>query len=160
MKIPPEQYYQSLPRKYMSAGALFLNEKNEALLVKPNYKEFWEIPGGMVNENESPQAACVREVKEELDLECDPNLLLIMDFSKKNGIKGDSLQFVFFGGLLTNKQIDSIELQKDELNEFGFFDINNLPVLNEKMKIRLPQAFRSLTEGKTIFYENKANISR
>ena len=30
--------------KYMSAGALFFNERAELLLVKPTYKEGWEIP--------------------------------------------------------------------------------------------------------------------
>ena len=39
-------YYKNLPRKRMGSGALFFNSKDEALIVKPNYKDHWEIPGG------------------------------------------------------------------------------------------------------------------
>jgi 8-oxo-dGTP pyrophosphatase MutT (NUDIX family) len=35
-------------------------------LLEPTYKEDWEIPGGIIEENESPREACKREVLEEL----------------------------------------------------------------------------------------------
>ena len=55
-------YYESLPKKRMGAGCLFFNERNEVLLVKPTYKPGWEIPGGVVEDNESPKQCCQREV--------------------------------------------------------------------------------------------------
>ncbi len=33
--------YEQLPKKRMAAGALFLNERQEILIVKPAYREFW-----------------------------------------------------------------------------------------------------------------------
>lgn len=57
------QYYKGLPKKRMGVGALFLNDKNEILIVKPSYKDHWSVPGGVVDENESPRQACIREVK-------------------------------------------------------------------------------------------------
>ena len=155
MHIPPEQYYKELPRKYISAGALFFNENDEILFVKPNYKEYWEIPGGIVEENESPQAACIREVKEELGIDFAPNKLLVVDYSGKNGFKGDSLQFVFLGGRI---EPSLITLQGSELTGYKFFPIDNLPHLNGKMRKRLPEAFRAYKENRTIFYENEANL--
>ena len=62
-------YQRSLPKKRMSAGALFFDEAGRLLVVEPAYKSNWEIPGGAVELNESPRQACVREVKEELGLE-------------------------------------------------------------------------------------------
>lgn len=33
------------------------------------YKDYWELPGGKIEMNESPEEALVREIKEELDTE-------------------------------------------------------------------------------------------
>ncbi|MCX6716561.1 MAG: NUDIX hydrolase [Candidatus Taylorbacteria bacterium] len=61
-------YYKNLPKKRMGAGAIFLNEKDEILIVKPSYKDFWSMAGGVVEKNESPKDACIREVKEEIGI--------------------------------------------------------------------------------------------
>jgi ADP-ribose pyrophosphatase YjhB (NUDIX family) len=48
------KYYESLPRKLMAAGVIFRDERDRILLVEPNYKPDWEIPGGIVEAGESP----------------------------------------------------------------------------------------------------------
>ena len=62
-------YYNTLPKKRMGASALFLDTQNNLLLVKPTYRPFWLLTGGVIEENESPRIACLREVKEELGLD-------------------------------------------------------------------------------------------
>jgi ADP-ribose pyrophosphatase YjhB (NUDIX family) len=57
--------WENLPRKTMSSGALFLNKEGKFIITNPNYKEGWNVPGGMVDPNESPAEAFKREVKEE-----------------------------------------------------------------------------------------------
>ncbi len=43
----------------VAAGVLFRDAAGRVLLVKPTYKDGWEIPGGYVERGESPHAAAV-----------------------------------------------------------------------------------------------------
>ena len=53
-------------------AAIIRNEKQEILLVlRPSNKSFgdyWELPGGKINDGEKPEKAIIREIKEELNL--------------------------------------------------------------------------------------------
>ena len=65
----------------VAAGALFFDEQDNVLLVKPTYKDGWDIPGGYVEPGETPIEACQREVKEELGLELPVRRLLVVDWA-------------------------------------------------------------------------------
>jgi 8-oxo-dGTP pyrophosphatase MutT (NUDIX family) len=52
----------------MAAGVLLTDAAERVLIVEPVYKDYWEIPGGTVDANESPYAAACRELVEELGL--------------------------------------------------------------------------------------------
>lgn len=149
--LPPEEYYKNLPRKYIGSGGLFLNDKGEVLIVKPKYKDQWEIPGGVAETNESPQEAFMREIKEELGLDIKPNQLLVYDFSSKVGFKGDAIMMVFFGGILTPDQIAKIKLPADELTEFRFVAANDaIALVTEKLAKRLPKALVAYKDSQCI----------
>ena len=75
--LPPDQYIASLARKRMAAGVLFRDEDGRVLLVDPTYKPTWDLPGGAVEKEESPHAACRREVTEELGLDRPPGRVLV-----------------------------------------------------------------------------------
>lgn len=144
INLPPEEYYNSLPRKYIGSGALFLNDKDEVLIVKPKYKEGWEIPGGIVEPNESPQEACEREVKEETGLSIKARQLLVFDFRSKEGFKGDGIMMVFLGGVLTDNEISRIKLPTEELSEFRFVPIEEATKLvTERLVKRLPKVLKA-----------------
>jgi hypothetical protein len=78
--LPPDQYVASLARKRMAAGALFRDAAGGVLLVNPVYKPTWGMPGGAVEAEESPHAACRREVAEELGLDRVPGRVLAVDW--------------------------------------------------------------------------------
>ena len=59
-------FIATLPTRRLAAGALIRNERGEMLLVKPNYKDGWILPGGTVEAGEAPKPGCEREIVEEL----------------------------------------------------------------------------------------------
>lgn len=146
----------SLPKKRMGAGCLFYGEQKRVMLVKPTYKPDWEIPGGIVELNESPKQCCQREVREELGIERDVSGLLVVDYNSPMEDRTESLMFIFNGGVLTSSEIKSIQLSRDELSEFRFFAPDALP--KEMMSIlrsRVLMALQQTSQGNGIYLENQ-----
>ena len=115
-------FYKSLPAKRMGAGILFFNLQKEFLIVQPSYKDTWEIPGGIVELNESPRQAALREVSEELGLAINPATLSLMcvEYMFEGVEKTEALMFIFSGGMLTDSQIAEIKLEEAELKSYRF----------------------------------------
>jgi len=90
----------------MAAGALILTRKDELLIVKISYKNYWSIPGGVIEEKESPKQGCIREIKEEIGLEIKDIKFLCVDYTTADTSKDkdESLQFIFSGGKLTDEK--------------------------------------------------------
>src|SRR5437763_155572 len=93
-------YVAGLARLRAAAGALFFDEVGRVLLVKPVYKGDWEIPGGVLERGESPRAACIREVREELGITPPIGRLLGVDWVPPQGVWDAGWMFVFDGGVL------------------------------------------------------------
>jgi len=54
-----------VPRIPASASAMIFDVDGRLLVLKPNYKKGWTIPGGQIEpEGESPWEACRRETRE------------------------------------------------------------------------------------------------
>src|SRR2546429_7519172 len=104
--------FEAMSKKRMAASALFLNEQGGVLIVKPTYRPDWLLPGGLVEDDESPRQACAREIKEELSIETPLDKLLCVEYLSDDTQQTESVQFVFYGGLITTSQISSIALPK------------------------------------------------
>ncbi len=66
------------PLLLVAAAALIDTEGRVLISQRPQHKALgglWEFPGGKVEPGESPEAALVRELKEELDLTVEPDCL-------------------------------------------------------------------------------------
>ena len=149
------EYYKNLPRKRMSSGALFLNKNGEVLIVKPGYKDHWSIPGGIVEENESPKSACVREVKEEIGLDLvEPGFLCVDHVSAKDG-KDESLQFIFDGGTLEDNTIKNIVLDQKEIVEYRCVRLSEAErLLSNNLKIKISRCLAAIKNNKSVYLEN------
>lgn len=149
------EYYKNLPKKRMGAGTLILNENDEILIVKPSYKDHWSIAGGSVDENESPREACIREVKEEIGIDLKEVKFLCVDYAPNVGEKGESLQFIFFGGKLGENEIGKIRIDEKEIVEYRFMTITKaLPLLSEELGARLLKCSDALNNNTAIYLEN------
>jgi ADP-ribose pyrophosphatase YjhB (NUDIX family) len=132
----------------MGAGALLVDESGRILLVEPSYKPVWEIPGGVIEKDESPKACVVREIKEELGLKVAVGRLLIVDYNAPTEEKSESLMFIFDGGVLTCAEMDTIQLQQEELLSFKFFEPTQLPTnLSSTLRQRILTAYQRRADG-------------
>ena len=118
--LPPDQYVASLARKRMAATAFFRDDEGRVLLVNPVYKDDVGPPGGAVEAEESPHAACRREVAEELGLDRPPGRVLAVDWVPSRPERPEGLIVVYDGGVLSKAEIEEIVLADGELAEFAF----------------------------------------
>lgn len=119
-------WYRALPAKRTSAGVLFTDAGSGVLLVRPTYKEYWEIPGGMVETGESPHEAAAREIAEELGIDRPIGRLLCVDWVPPRDPKTDGLMFLFDGGRLESDEVAAIVLRSEELSEHRFVNVDVL----------------------------------
>jgi 8-oxo-dGTP diphosphatase len=120
--LPPAQYAASLARKRMAASAFFRDGAGRVLLVDPVYKDPWDLPGGAVEAEESPHAACRREVLEELGLDRPPGRVLAVDWVPSRPERPEGLVIVYDGGALSAREAAAIRLADGELGGFAFVD--------------------------------------
>jgi len=141
-------------RPFVAAGAFFSDGAGRVMLVRPTYKDGWDIPGGYVEANELPRETCTREIREELDLDVQLGQLLVADWAPSDG-EGDKILFVFDGGSLTARQLAAIRLQDGEIAEYAFRDVRALDeFLVPRLVRRLTVAAGARSNGQTVYLEH------
>ncbi len=154
-----KDFYNNLPKKRMSAGALFFDEQGRLLIVNPTYKPPWEIPGGIIEANESPREGCIREIREEIGLEWQRGRLLCVDYIHQEGDKTEALVFIFYGGVLQADEISNIKLQVSELSEYRFVSIAEVgELVNGRLTQRLRHIMPHIYSERTLYLENQGII--
>jgi 8-oxo-dGTP pyrophosphatase MutT (NUDIX family) len=159
--LSDKSYQRSLPKKRMSAGVLFFDESGRLLIVEPAYKPDWEIPGGVVELNESPREACIREVKEELGLERPLSSLLCVDYLSESEQKTEAVVFIFRGGVLTRADIRAIRLPAGELRSFAFVEPEvAYSRFNQRLAQRVRLSLEALANNQTLYLEDQRIVTR
>ena len=111
----------TIPRIPASAGALIFDEAGRLLILKPNYKAGWTIPGGQIEETgESPWEGCRRETLEECGLEVERGRLVCVDFLRPRPDRPGGVRFLFDCGPFSDEQLAKITLDRDEIDEHRF----------------------------------------
>jgi 8-oxo-dGTP diphosphatase len=138
--VPSEADKFATPR--VAAGVLFRDDRDRVLLVKPTYKDGWEIPGGYVEHGESPLSAAIREVQEELGASLEVGDLLVLDWAP-HPAEGDKLLIIFSGRRLSDPELSALRLKTTEISEARFFAVDELPTLMpDRLARRVAEAAR------------------
>ncbi len=155
MPLDPSEYFASLPKRRVGAGALLLDGTGRVLMVEPVYKEYWEIPGGIVEEGEEPRRACQRECLEELGLALSIGRMLVLEHQTEAPPLGDSLMLVYDGGVVPGGA--RLVLPPTELRSCQFVPPDRLEELTvERLARRIRFALVALSEGSTVELVNGA----
>jgi ADP-ribose pyrophosphatase YjhB (NUDIX family) len=144
----------------MAAGALFRDAAGRVLLVEPTYKDTWELPGGAVEEEESPTAACRREVIEELGLDRAVGRVLAIDWVPSRPERPEGLILVYDGGVLTDADTAAIRFQADELASYALVEAKRVPELvSALLARRIAACVDAVAAGTVVSLENGRPIA-
>ncbi len=112
-----------VPRVPVSVGALVFDGAGRLLVLKPNYKSGWTIPGGQMDAGgESPWEACRRETQEECGLQVLSGRLVCVDFRRPGPTRLGGVRFLFHCGTFSDRQLAAITLQAEEIDEYRLAD--------------------------------------
>ncbi|QEU90662.1 NUDIX hydrolase [Streptomyces kanamyceticus] len=126
-------YIAGLPRVLVAAAALFRDVEGRVLLVEPNYREGWALPGGTVESDagETPRQGARRETAEEIGLDVTLGPLLAVDWVPAGAerVRPPLVAYLYDGGVLDTERLKSIRLQEEELLSWRLADRSDLAEL-------------------------------
>ncbi|MFE1171168.1 NUDIX domain-containing protein [Streptomyces sp. NPDC058773] len=143
-------YIAGLPRVIAGAGTLFRDAEGRLLLVEPNYRDTWILPGGTIESDagESPRQAARRETAEEIGLDIEPGPLLAVDWVRGKE-RPPLVSYLYDGGVLDAAQLAAIRLQEEELLSWRLVHWDEARTLvSHQMALRLDAALKALATGR------------
>ena len=150
-------WFAQLPGAVVAAAGLITDDAGQVLMVKPNYRDHWTMPGGICEHGEAPHLGCAREVAEEVGLDRTAGPLLAVDWSQPFGAGARPiLHFVFDCGTLPAGA--PIVLQQEELDDYQFVAPDRLdsytPVF---MQDRIAAALAGRAGGATVYQPSRVS---
>ena len=117
----------------IASSATIIKDKMILLIKRSNYTKvfpgYWACPGGRANEGEFPEQVVVREVKEEVNLDFEPQELI-----KKSQYEDREL-FRFYGSW-----VGKVKIQEDEVSDWNWFSYS------DAIKLKLAFDYREVIE--------------
>ena len=112
------EWYNALPGK-KSAAALIVRHNDTVLMVKDDYKDAMTFPGGVIDPDESPLDAAIRETVEETKLVIPSESTSFFTVAYVPPVNGfmDRYQFFFIADIDEEKEIIYLNLPE------GFWDL-------------------------------------
>jgi 8-oxo-dGTP pyrophosphatase MutT (NUDIX family) len=118
-----------VPRIPASAGALIYDADGRLLILKPSYKSGWTIPGGQIEDGESPWDACRRETREECGLALASGRLVCVDYRTPGSKRPGGVRFVFDCGVFSAAELDGLSIDDPEIEDHRFAPLDEALLL-------------------------------
>jgi 8-oxo-dGTP pyrophosphatase MutT (NUDIX family) len=159
VSVQVSDYTATLARKRMAASVLFFDAAGRVLVVEPTYKPYWELPGGAVEADESPYAAAIREIREELALSRPVGRLLAVDWVPPRPDRTEGLVTVFDGGNLSAEDVAGLKVPPDELRGWAWCTAEEAAErLSPLLARRLVAALEARRSGEVAYLENGSRL--
>jgi 8-oxo-dGTP diphosphatase len=120
---------QKLPKIFVSCGALI--DADNKILICNEKADLWGFPGGKLEDNESPEYALVRELKEELNIDVHPSCLQAINFLSYSFNDFHLIMFLFIcrkwnGNIIANENQQLRWVSKSQLQDYPTYAPNKI----------------------------------
>ncbi|WP_028647145.1 NUDIX hydrolase [Nocardiopsis sp. CNT312] len=149
-----EEFFANLPATRGAAGAVIRSPAGRVLLVERVYvpEQPWGIPGGVIEEDESPLAACLRELREELGVAARVVRLAAVDWVPARPPRTAAVQWLFTAQLPEGAEL---RLPPEELSGWAWHDPADLHgVLSANAARRMLAALSVADGGGPLYLED------
>ena len=134
---------------------LVTDTAGRVLLCNLTYKQDWDLPGGVVEVNESPHLAVAREIDEELGLQIRAGRLVLTDWLPAWSGWDDAVCLVFDGGTHDPAVAERIVPQAREIRGARFCTLGEVHQLCADFTARrIDSALANLAGGTATYTES------
>jgi len=110
----------------IGCGGIIIKE-NKVLLIRrinaKTFNEMWANPGGKIEDGESVENACIRELHEELGIK----IRIIRKISEYHDYKNNELFGKYTGFLVTIESGEPMIKEPNKIAELKYWSLNDLP---------------------------------
>lgn len=115
-QLLPDDVWVGQQAKQISSGAVACKVGDKILIVKAKYKAYWTMPGGVVDVEETPIMAAIRELREETGLTVKVQELSFSHVLVANKCDLKVYNFVFETEI-QQSAVDNLKLQESEIED-------------------------------------------
>lgn len=108
-----------MPKKAMAVKLVIKSDRKRILVVKSEFKDAWQFPGGAVDANEDPEDSMLREVKEEIGWDISKEDIKVVGTVYR--VEHDFL-FLIYEYTKQVSENTEVTIQEEEIEEYKFVE--------------------------------------